>query len=100
VSINFAIDALYDGGWSTLDFTGCGTAPDGRVYPGLSRVRTEFARLGYDLAIRKVEEFDCFRAEWSRPGSPAEGSVVGQSETEAAVYALAQARRALTHAPA
>lgn len=100
MSINFAIDALYAAGWSTLDSTGCITAPDGRVYPALDRLGREFAAVGYDLRIRRVEEFDCFRAEWSRPGSKADGAVVGETETEAGVYALAQTLRSLAHSPA
>ncbi|HBS29442.1 MAG TPA: hypothetical protein DEB06_08335 [Phycisphaerales bacterium] len=101
MSITFAVDALYSAGWSTLDSTGCEVSPDGRVYPGPGRVRHELDALGLGLTIGKVEEFDCVRAEWTRSGSSTpEGAVVGQTEAEAAVYALAQARRSLSHSPA
>lgn len=95
MSLPIAIDALYDSGWSTLDSTGCSTAPDGRVYPGEARLRREFASLGFDLVLRQIEEFGCFRAEWRSASGTVEGAVVGQSEAEAGVYALAKLRRSL-----
>lgn len=94
MGLDFAIEELYASGWSTLDSTGCASAPDGRLFPSVDRVRREFTGAGLDLAIRRIDLFDCFRAEWRRPSGEAVGAVVGKNEAEAAVYALAQMRRA------
>lgn len=93
MGLDFAIDQLFATGWNTLDTTGC-EFRCGRAYPGLGRVLREFASAGVDLSLRKVDLFDCYRAEWRDASGHALGGVVGQSETEAAVYALAQFRRA------
>ncbi|TVQ32269.1 MAG: hypothetical protein EA376_06375 [Phycisphaeraceae bacterium] len=95
MGLDFAIDELYATGWSDLDSTGCDHTPDGRVFPRVERVRQEFERAGFSLTIRFVQLFDCHRAEWSDASGAAAGAVVGQSESEAAVYALAQLRRQL-----
>lgn len=94
MGLNFALDELYASGWSTLDSAGCEFL-EGRQYPGVPRVQREFASAGFVLSLRRVELFDCFRAEWRTESGEAAGAVVGQSETEAAVYALAQMRRRL-----
>jgi hypothetical protein len=96
MGLDFAVDQLYATGWSDLDSTGCSHAIDGRGYPRPERVRREFALSGFDLAIRSVDMFKCYRAEWSNGEPGMSGSVVGHSEAEAAVYALAQFRRQLT----
>lgn len=100
MGLNFAIDELYSTGWDPSDPTGCERAPDGRVYPGVARIRRDFERAGWALAIRHVQLFDCFRAEWADEQGHARGAVVGQSEAEAAVYALAHRRRELAAAGA
>lgn len=90
-----AIDELGATGWSALDSTGCEHLPDGREYPSLARVHQEFIQLGYELSISYVQLFDCHRAVWSDSlGDPA-GAVVGSSEKEAAIYALARLRQKL-----
>lgn len=93
MGLDFAIEELFSTGWSALDSTGCSSAPDGRLYPGVDRVRREFEAAGYELTLRRIDLFDCCRAEWRLPNGQAVGAVVGQSESEAAVYALAQMRR-------
>jgi hypothetical protein len=93
MGLDFAIDELYASGWQALDSAGCKHHADGRVYPEVTRVRDEFGRAGYDLAIRHIQLFDCFRAEWRDQGGAAAGAVVGRTEPEAAVYALSQMRR-------
>lgn len=93
MGLNFAVDELYAAGWSDLDSAGCAHAPDGRAYPSARRVKREFAQLGSELTIRYVQLFDCHRAEWKDEGGQASGAVVGASEDEAAVYALAQLLR-------
>ncbi|MEM8835223.1 MAG: hypothetical protein AAGD00_05335 [Planctomycetota bacterium] len=95
MGLPFAIDELYATGWSTLDSAGCEHAPDGRFVPTVERITREFADHGLTLAIRRVELFDCSRAEWSDAAGVPKGGVVGQSEHEAAVYALAQLRRSM-----
>ncbi len=99
MGLNFALDELHATGWCELDSAGCAYDVDGRTYPTVGRVRREFESAGFDFSVERVEEFNCFRAEWRErgpevPGQPAEhGAVVSQSEAEAAVFALAQFRR-------
>ncbi len=98
---DIALDELYATGWSALDTAGCEPAGAGKWSPSVDRVRTEFSSRGMDLSISHVQLFDCFRAEWRESGTPsALGAVVGQSEREAAVYALAQMRRQMVPANA
>lgn len=99
MGLSIALDELLTTGWSGLDSAGCSFDTDGRVYPTVSRVLREFARAGYDLSITRVDRFNCYQAEWREAGSrSASGSVVSNSEQEAAVYALAQLRRSLVAA--
>jgi hypothetical protein len=93
MGLDFAIEQLFATGWSALDTTGC-EYHQGRCYPGLGRVMREFAAAGADLSLRKIDLFDCYRAEWRDHAGHALGGVVGHTETEAAVYALATFRRA------
>ncbi|MBL0921551.1 MAG: hypothetical protein IBJ10_05415 [Phycisphaerales bacterium] len=93
MGLDFAIDELYATGWSALDTAGCEHTSAGRLFPGLKRVTKDFEGAGCVLRVRHMRDFDCFRAEWSdKRGAPL-GAVVGRSEAEAAVYALAQWRR-------
>jgi len=93
MGLDIAIEELYATGWSSLDTTGHEYSPGGRLYPTVERAEQEFASGGRALPIRKVDLFDCYRAEWTDSSGAAAGAVVGQSEAEAAVYALAQLRR-------
>jgi hypothetical protein len=92
MSLAYAIDELYASGWTPLDTAGCSRAADGRWYPTPARVTDEFARAGSDLAVRHAQLFECFRATWTGPGGA--GAVVGQTEAETSIYALAHLRRA------
>ena len=94
MGLDFAIDELYATGWTGLDSSGCEFHADGRAFPSIDRVRRSFEEAGYTLTIRHIQLFDCFRAEW-RDASNDGGAVVGQTEREAAVYALSQLRRQL-----
>lgn len=95
MGLDFAIDELYATNWAPLNSSGCKHHTDGRAYPTPERIKNEFAEAGFSIAIRHVQLFDCYRAEWrDAAGSPA-GAVVGRSEPEAAVYALSQLRRSL-----
>lgn len=93
MGLDFAIDELYASGWSSLDTSGCSHHVDGRTFPSVETVRGAFAEAGFELSIRHVQLFDCYRAEWRDGRGEAVGAVVGQSEAEAAVYALSQLRR-------
>ena len=93
MGLDFAIDELYATGWTALDSTDCDYLADGRCFPRISRVLKEFAEAGFELSLRHVQLFDCYRAEWRGQDGSAGGAVVGKAEAEAAVYALAQLRR-------
>jgi len=104
MNLEYSVDQLYDTGWAP-EGRGAKAAelerlPDGRLYPSVLRVQELFAASGYELAIRYVQLFECYRASWTdRNGAPA-GAVVGADEREAAVYALAQLRQRTAKAPA
>ncbi len=93
MGLDFAIDELYATGWTALDSTDCDYIPDGRCFPRPARIKREFGEMGYELSLRHVQLFDCYRAEWRSTSGAPSGAVVGQAEAEAAVYALAQLRR-------
>lgn len=93
MGLDFAIDELYATGWSSLDTAGCSHHADGRAFPTVPKVEALFADAGLTLSIRHIQLFDCFRAEWRDSSGTALGAIVGQSEIEAAVYALSQMRR-------
>lgn len=98
MGLDFAIDELLATGWSALDSSGCEHHSDGRAYPRVPRVTEEFKNAGFELTVHHVQLFDCYRAEWRDSAGRPAGAVVGQSDTEAAVYALAQLRRQLAAA--
>ncbi|MEM0983214.1 MAG: hypothetical protein AAGI17_04600 [Planctomycetota bacterium] len=93
MGLDFAIDELYSSGWTALDTAGCKPHDDGRWVPSLDRIGRELQKLNLSLSIRHVQLFDCYRAEWTDSTGSVLGSVVGATEIEAAVYALAQIRR-------
>lgn len=94
MGLDFAIDELYETGWSALDTLGT-HHHRGRTYPGVDRIKREFSAAGFDLTIRHVQLFDCYRAEWRDASGAAVGAVVGRTDEEAAVYAFSQLRRRL-----
>lgn len=93
MGLDYAIDELYATGWSALDSAGCALHGDGRAFPGMDRVADEFRDAGYELNVRYIQLFDCYRAEWRDASGAPQGGVVGSTASEAAVYALAQLRR-------
>jgi len=95
MGLDVAIDELYASGWTELDTSGCTHHEDGRWYPDQPRIEQEFRRAGYQLSVRHIQLFDCYRAEWHDADGHPGGAVVGQSHAEASVYALAQLRRAV-----
>jgi hypothetical protein len=107
MNLEYSVDQLYETGWQPeVQYRGADAAPelerlpDGRLYPSVLRVQQMFAAAGYELAIRYVQLFECYRASWTdRTGAPV-GAVVGADEREAAVYALAQLRKMTSRVPA
>ncbi len=93
MNLDLSVDKLYETGWQPDDSPGFDRLPDGRKYPSVLKIQQIFAGHGFELAIRKVQLFDCFRAVWTDTTGAAQGAVVGADEGEAAVYALAQMRR-------
>lgn len=96
MGLNFAIDELYATGWTALNTAGCEYDADGRAYPGIDRIGREFAEQGYEIHVRHVQLFGCYRAEWHDTAGQAMGGVVGQTPVEAAVFALSRLRRLVT----
>lgn len=90
MSLEIAVERLYESGWMPTPGRLTQRLDDGRAYPATADVRTEFESAGYRLAIRYIALFDCHRAEWTSAGGRVEGYCVGRTEAEAAVYALAQ----------
>jgi len=81
---------------------------DGRRYPTPQSVRQLFEREGLQLVIKHNLMFNCHRATWAaageevdsdHPADRAHGTVIGSSEHEAAVYALAQLRLSRSQMP-
>ena len=100
MGLEFAIEELYTTGWSPLDTRRCDHDASGRLYPMPARVSDEFAAAGFELEVKHVQLFDCYRAEWrDRSGEATSGAVVGHAEEEAAVFALSQLRRHLSSTP-
>ncbi len=95
MGLDFAIDELYATGWTALDSTGCERHSDGRWFPSEQRAVSEFREAKFTLTVRKIELFDCYRAEWRDEGGAPAGAVVGRTRQEATVYALSHLRRRL-----
>ncbi len=104
MNLEFSVEKLYETGWqpetpaASPSQEGLESLPNGRLYPSVLKIQEIFAAAGYELAIRYVQLFDCFRAVWSDRTGAAAGAVVGSDEREAAVYALAQLRKSLVGA--
>jgi hypothetical protein len=98
MGLDFALDELMNTGWTALDTRECEYL-DGRLYPTVRRVEEDFRREGFDFAVSHVQPFDCYRAQWSGVAGES-GAVVGKTSEEAAVYALARFRRAMSGASA
>lgn len=122
MSLSIAVDRLYQTGWSPAHGDDVEILHDGRAYPSILAIQRAFTAAGLELSIKHNLIFDCYRAEWgpidvdpaagTHPAAPAaaaatgaardiaRGTVVGRTQHEAAVYALAQAREALLARPA
>jgi hypothetical protein len=103
MNLEFAVERLYDTGWSAIGEWDVDHLPDGRAFPSLLAAQRDFARAGLELSIKQNLMFNCYRATWAPVGEPLDerhaadechGTVVGACPREAAVYALAQLRTA------
>ena len=101
MNLTFAVERLLDTGWRSAGEANLEHLPDGRPYPAVPAVRREFDRAGLRLELKQNLMFNCCRATWAPRGEALDpdhaqddrhGTVVGSSEAEAAVYALAQLR--------
>lgn len=101
MNLAYAIDRLYDTGWTPSHTDELETLPDGRLFPSVFSVQREFAAAGLELAIKHNIMFSCYRATWGPAGEPLDpahaaderhGTIIGACEREASVYALAQLR--------
>lgn len=106
MNLDYAIDRLYETGWTPGGEPACGSADleassDGRQFPSLKAIQRQFAQAGLDLQVKHNPIFKCYRATWGPKGEtldPARaadkkhGTVIGSCEREAAVFALAQLR--------
>ena len=101
MKLTYAVDRLYDTGWTPAGDADLDRLPDGRRFPSVLAVQREFARAGLELSIKHNLVFNCFRSTWGPIGEPldpahavdaAHGTVIGACEREAAVYALAHLR--------
>ena len=101
MNLEFSVEKLYETGWAPASAgeeeptSGLEKLPDGRFFPSVLKIQELFAARGYELAIRYVQWFDCYRAVWTDASGAAAGAVVGGDEREAAVYALAQLRKSV-----
>jgi hypothetical protein len=98
MGLDFAIDALYESGWTADVGDPCKRHVDGRFYPSEELVQRFFADHGFSLTTRHIQLFDCYRAEWRDDQGQGGGAVVGQTAEEAGVYAMSQLRRHLVGA--
>jgi hypothetical protein len=97
MTINYAVDRLYQTGWLPTDNAHLERLPSGLRYPTVAAVKRVFEDAGLELSIKPHLMFGCCRAEWKAldgdaPASELSGTVVGSCEAEAAVYALANLR--------
>jgi hypothetical protein len=103
MNLDYAVERLYDTGWIPTMGDEFDLLDDGRRYPTPQSVQRLFEGEGLQLVIKHNLMFNCYRATWAPAGEevdsdhPADrthGTVIGSSEHEAAVYALAQLRLA------
>jgi hypothetical protein len=97
--LSYAVDRLYEIGWLPDTTMELERLEDGRRYPSAGAVSKHFKEAGLDLAIKHNAKFNCYHATWAPCGEKLDpghtvderhGTVVGNCQREAAVYALAQ----------
>jgi hypothetical protein len=97
MTIQYAVDRLYETGWLPTSEMELERLPNGLRFPTVSAVKREFKEAGLDLSITPHLMFGCCRAEWIALSDHPQadeltGTVVGSCDREAAVYALAKLR--------
>ena len=101
MNLDYAVDRLYETGWTPDLECEVEIGGDGRRFPSVVSIQREFARAGLQLQIKHNLIFKCYRATWGPVGEPLDpsraadekhGTVIGSCEREAAVFALAQLR--------
>jgi hypothetical protein len=100
MTINFAVDRLYETGWLPEEGMELERLPNGLRYPTVAAIEKRFKESGLKLSITPHLMFGCCRAEWTAiaehpQADELKGTVVGSCEREAAVYALATLREQL-----
>jgi hypothetical protein len=99
MSLNYAVDRLYEVGWLFDNGIDVERLSDGRRYPTIDAIARLFGENGLQLSIKGSTKFRCFQATWSPVGEEFDpnrstderhGTVIGACDREAAVYALAQ----------
>jgi hypothetical protein len=103
MNLTYAVDRLYETGWTPAADADLDRLTDGRRFPSVLAVQREFARAGLELSIKHNLVFNCYRSTWAPVGAPLDdfhaaderhGTVIGACDREASVYALAQLREA------
>jgi hypothetical protein len=100
MNLDYAIDRLYETGWTPELDGELESGADGRQFPAVAAIQREFAQAGLELQIKHNPVFKCYRATWGPKGQALDpsrsdethGTVIGSCEREAAVFALAQLR--------
>lgn len=102
MNLDYAVERLYESGWTPAAGAEIETLANGRPFPSMESITREFESAGLVLAVSHNPQFNCFRATWT-PANPMDdaeeahrGTVIGISAREAAVYALAQLRSSMT----
>jgi hypothetical protein len=97
MTLDYAIERLYETGWTAMEESDLNSLGDGRKFPSVEAIKRQFDEAGLKLTIKHNVMFNCYHAAWvPAQGSDARpGTVVGACEREAAVYALAQLRQTL-----
>ena len=91
MALEFAVDRLTAAGWASDNDRGCSRDASGRLYPSPDRVQVELSEMGLSLDLTHLPSFGCYRARFTSSDGEVVGEVVGSTEEETAVYALARA---------
>ncbi|HEY1684002.1 MAG TPA: hypothetical protein VGG19_04515 [Tepidisphaeraceae bacterium] len=94
MTLEYAIERLYQTGWQPTEEADLNSLADGRKFPSVEAIKRQFEEAGLQLSIKHHAKFNCYRAGWIGAGAQP-GTVIGACEREAAVYALAQLRQML-----
>lgn len=102
MTLEYAVERLYETGWTAVEENDIETLSDGRKFPSVAAVKRQFDEVGLSLSIKHNLMFNCFHAAWT-PRDPGNtdahpGTVIGACDREAAVYALAQLRESMAMA--